>query len=175
MNNNNCLSCPDKENIYFDLGNCINNCKNGFFIDSNNIKICKCTHNKKCYTCNEESNILDLCVDCNSEAGYFETNDNKDTIDGFVNCFKNPEGYYLSNNIYHKCYYTCKFCTTFGNEYNHNCIFCLDEYILIKDFHDIYNCYEICNFYYYYDKENNNKYKCTSESNCPEKYKKLVN
>ena len=59
IDNNNCLSCQDTDKKYLNLGNCINNCENGFFIDRDNNKVCKCIHNKKCYFCNEESNSLD--------------------------------------------------------------------------------------------------------------------
>ena len=171
-NDNNCLSCPEFWNIYLNLGKCIDYCENGFFIDIDKVKVCKCIHNKKCYYCNEESNSLDLCVNCNKEEGYYQKIDDEFRRDGYVDCYKDPEGYYLSNGIYTKCYNTCKFCTTLGSEDNHKCTQCFDKYILINDFQDIYNCFN-CNFYYYYDKENN-KYKCTFANNCPEKYNKLV-
>ena len=176
MNNSNCLSCPKTGNIYLDLGNCINNCSNGFFIDSEQNKICKCINNRKCNYCSEESNELDLCINCNNEEGYYQINNDVFRKDGFVNCFKSPEGYYLNEfyKFYEKCYNTCRFCTSIGTEENHKCINCSHKYILINDFQDIYNCYEDCSFYYYYDKENYNKYKCTLEKNCPEKYNKLV-
>ena len=106
MNNSNCLSCRNTENIYLNLGNCVNNCSNGFFIDFDNNKICKCEYNKKCYYCSEESNSLDLCLECNNEEGYFEKNDDKYRKGCFVDCYKDPEGYYLSNDIYQKCYNT---------------------------------------------------------------------
>ena len=41
--NNNCLTCKDSDNIYFDLGNCVSNCLNGYFIGENSTKICKCS------------------------------------------------------------------------------------------------------------------------------------
>ena len=34
------------------------------------------------------------------------------------------------------------------------------------------NCYEKCEYYYYFDEENN--YHCTNESTCPNEYPKLI-
>ena len=70
-------------------------------------------------------------------------------------------------NLFKKCFKNCKYCYGEGNETINNCIECNDNYIFISD--SIYknNCYEKCNFYYYFDESNN--YYCTEA--CPEKYK----
>ena len=174
INNNNCLPCKETGNIYLNLGNCIDNCTNGYYINKNSVKICKCIYNKKCYYCTEKSNELNLCIKCNKDEGYYQKSDDDFTSDGYIDCYKEPEGYYLNNEIYEKCYKTCKLCNSLGNEDDNKCTECFDEYIFINDFENIYNCYNICSYNYYYDKENNNKYQCTLEDNCPEKYNKFI-
>ena len=66
--NNNCETCKETGTIYFDLGNCRDNCKNGDFTE-NGIKKCKCTSDEKCYYCSDESKALGLCESCNTESG----------------------------------------------------------------------------------------------------------
>ena len=174
IDNNNCLTCPDTGNIYLNLGNCTNNCSKGFFTYRNSIKICKCTYEQKCNYCSLKSIESNLCLDCNNDEGYYEKIDDEFSIEGFIDCYKDPEGYYLDKSIYQKCYKSCKFCDTLGNEKSHNCIECYENYTFARDFDNINNCYKKCDFYYYYDKENNNKYNCTLENKCPEKYSKAV-
>ena len=59
-NNSNCKSCKDNKYLYY--GNCIINCPNGYYIDDNLIKICKCDNNK-CFSCPQEN--IELCFSCN--------------------------------------------------------------------------------------------------------------
>ena len=172
--NNNCLTCPDTGNIYLNLGNCTNNCSKGFFIYKKSIKICKCIYAQKCNYCSLNSIESDLCLDCNNDEGFYEKIDDEFSLEGFIDCYKDPEGYYLEKNLYQKCYKSCKFCSTRGDEINHKCLQCYENYTYVSDFDNINNCYNKCDFYYYYDKENDNKYQCTLENNCPEKYSKSI-
>ena len=85
-----------------------------------------------------------------------------------------PENYYLDNNdnIYKKCFNTCKKCNKFGNELNNNCQECIDDYKFINDSLAIpNNCYSICPFSYYYF-DDNNKYHCVIS--CPSLYSKII-
>ena len=174
INNNNCLTCKDTGNIYLYLGNCTNNCTNGYLIYQNSIKMCKCLYNKKCNYCSEKSIELDLCINCNKEDGYYQKSDEDMTSEGFINCYKEPEGYYLENNLYQKCNESCKYCSTLGNQNDQKCLECYENYTLINDFDNFSNCYPNCDYYYYYNMENNNNYECTSENKCPEKYSKII-
>ena len=128
-NNTNCNSCPSDK--YFNYGNCISSCENGFFLDEkdNSTKICKCK-NIKCKYCSETALSLDLCDICND--GYYQILNDTSNIGIYFNCYKSPEGYYLDNNdhFYKKCYHTCKKCDGFGNKVNNNCQECIDNYIL---------------------------------------------
>ena len=45
--NNNCKVCKDEGTIYFDLGNCRDNCVNGNFIEDT-VKKCKCSTDIRC-------------------------------------------------------------------------------------------------------------------------------
>ena len=92
-----------------------------------------------------------------------------------ININNIPEEYYydLKDELYKKCYDSCKSCNNKGNYKNHNCIECKSNYIFFND--SIYktNCYKKCEYYYYFD-DLNNYYHCTENDECPEKYNKLI-
>ena len=167
-----CLNNNDNDILYkYEYnGKYYEKCENGTLINDNVIKNCKCD-TEKCLSCPNEPLKEDLCIICNNN--YYEIeNDNYFHIEGFIKCYKNPEGYYLDKNesIYKKCYHTCKECDKKGDNKTHNCIKCNDNYsneILINNYS---NCYENCSFYYYFDNEND--YHCTVNSTCPDNYLK---
>ena len=165
--NNNCLTCKDGDLIFYNLGNCVENCPNGYFIDDIHNLTCKCTNNIKCFLCSENGE----CKSCNNEKGYFLKSDD-DEINGIVNCYKDPEGYYLFNNKYYPCYLSCKNCTEQGNEVDNKCTECKDGYEIKSDFENDNNCYKICEFYYYFDE--NKTYHCTTTNNCPTEFNQLI-
>ena len=128
--NNNCKTCPNIKTIYYDFGNCKESCINGHYIDENSVKKCKCSNNIECKACDE----FGKCYSCNNELGYYqiegENNDNNNSR--FITCKKDPEGYYLSNNIYKKCHEKCKSCNGGGEN---KCTECKPHYefrIMIK-------------------------------------------
>ena len=170
--NNNCKTCKEENTIYFDLGNCKTNCTNGYFIDEKDSTLkCKCTNYKKCYYCTEESSKLGLCKSCNIEDGYYPKSDDIIRDDGYINCYKDIEGYYLYNESYYPCYFNCKNCTEQGNETDNKCTECKSGYSFRPNSGNN-NCYLDCDYYYYFDEENN--YKCTNDKNCTEDYSKLI-
>jgi hypothetical protein len=64
-NNNNCETCPENGTIFFDLGNCTDQCINGDFTfenENSTVYLCKCSSNIKCEYCTKESISLDLCI-----------------------------------------------------------------------------------------------------------------
>ena len=164
-NNSNCISCPNDK--YFDSGNCLSSCINGFYKDSLNNNICKCKYNIKCKECSSESIKYDLCINCNDN--YYQKFNDSSNILSFINCYNYLDGYYLDNNIYKPCYFNCKKCNEYGDENNNKCIECNDNYIFINDSKIASNCYQKCEYYYYFDQ--NNEYHCTSNNECPEDYK----
>ena len=162
-NNSNCKTC--KLDKYFDLGNCLSSCVNGYYTDIFNNKICKCSYNKKCLNCSNESIKYDLCITCNNN--YYPKYNDSSNKNSFINCYNDLDGYYLDNNIYKPCYSSCKKCNILGDENNNKCIECNDNFIFINDY-DM-NCYEKCNYYYYFDSLK--KYHCTINNECPNGYK----
>ena len=171
--NNKCLTCPSEGKKYLDSGNCVSTCTSGgYFTYSEDplILSCKCT-NPKCLYCTPESLANNnYCIICNNDGGYYSIQDDTTTVDSFINCYKNPTGYYLDTNIYKPCYSTCVNCDGFGNESNNNCNECDNEHLLLTDFNKK-NCYTKCTNYYYFDKDDSYKYKCTENNNCPTGYK----
>ena len=160
-NNNNCEKCPNTNTIYYDLGNCRSSCVNGNYIDENLVKKCKCSNNIECKACDIRGN----CFSCNNELGYYQIEDlngeNQDN-NGIIKCAKDPEGFYLSGDIYKKCHEKCKSCTDAGED---KCIECNPQFEFRNDFPEDKKCYKKCSFNYYYDSDNNNV--CTPNSDCP--------
>ena len=85
-----------------------------------------------------------------------------------------PIGYYFdsSDKIYKKCHEKCNYCYGEGNETNNNCIECKDNLRPLNDSFNITNCYENCEYYYYFDESNG--FHCTENNTCPEEYSKLT-
>ena len=169
--NNLCYeSCP--ENTYYNSILCIDIPEGYYLNDSNLMTIDKCL--EKCKTCSNYSIYLNLCISCNGDEGYFPLLNN-DINNSFINCQKEGiEGYYLENNMYRPCYKTCKACNISGNELSHNCSECKINYSFLNDSNYNYNmnCYEICDYFYYFDEFN--KYKCTINELCPDDFNKLI-
>ena len=85
-----------------------------------------------------------------------------------------PENYYLDDdNIYKECYNKCQKCTILGNETINNCDECISNYTFLNEsFIPTKNCYLKCDYYYYFDE--NNQYLCTDSNVCPTQYGKLI-
>ena len=164
--NSNCLTCRNIS-FFFDLGNCRENCPNGYFIDEIYNLTCKCTNNIACFLCSEKN----LCLSCNFEMGYYPKSDEEINGD-FINCYKEPDGYYFDNDKYYPCYSTCKKCDVLGNELDNKCIECMTGYEFKTDFENDKNCYKKCSYYYYFDENKN--YFCTETEECPEEYTELI-
>ena len=175
-NNNNCLTC--KFSKYLDLGNCVDNCTNGYFIDVDNITKCKCSSNISCKYCSKESKRYNLCETCNNDIGYYpKINDETNINNSIINCYNNEtidNGYYLNikTKYYENCYLTCKKCSGLGDEKNNKCIECISTHEFKTNLDNINNCYEKCDNYYFFDFFN--IFHCTKNNTCPLNYSKLV-
>ena len=174
LSSSNCKSCLSPEK-YLQFGNCISSCKNGFYLDPNDpsIQVCKCDLDK-CNICSEESYNMDLCISCNDN--YYQKYNDSTNYNSYVNCYKDPEGYYFDefNLIYKPCYLSCKSCDSSGNELEHNCKICKNDYnyIFYISGSSYINCYIECNYYYYINEYNNSV--CTENEICPEQFNKLI-
>ena len=139
---------------------CLDSCEN-----SDNTKY---EYKGVCYlNCPGNTLMLDyLCID-NDIAEYDKYNIEYDATN-------NPIGYYKdsTDNVFKKCYDTCKYCNGAGVELNNDCIECKSNARFLTDFENDKNCYEICDYYYYFDSEN--KYHCTETEACPSEYKYLI-
>ena len=88
-----------------------------------------------------------------------------------------PQGYYFDNNdkMYKKCFENCLECFGPGNEINNKCSKCKNNFIFLNEYinDDIKknNCFQKCEYYYYID---SNKYYCTQNNKCPNKYSKII-
>ena len=172
-NVNECNQLCDKslQYLYEYNGRCYKNCVKGFLYDNNNnnkMNKCKCELDE-CLICPKEALNKGLCTKCNTN--YYQKENDILNNGEFIKCYKDPEGYYLDNNLYKQCYYTCKICDISGNKINHNCIKCNDDYPKEIKNNNFINCYKNCEFFYYFDEENN--YHCTIDSSCPNEYPKL--
>ena len=165
-NNNQCIDSCDKtsEYKYEYNGKCIKACPKGTLSGNNK---CKCELDK-CLLCPPVALKNKLCTQCNT--GYYPKENDASNLGEYIDCYKNLEGYYLDNNLYKKCYETCKTCDSQGNSENHNCISCNENFPFIIEKNNKFNCLSNCS-YYYYKKENN--YYCTKELNCTVDYPKL--
>ena len=172
-NTNECIdNCENSARYKYEYnGKCFNNCINGFLFDDENNKMnkCKCELNK-CDLCPQVALSNNLCTKCNDN--YYQKEDDPTNLGEYINCFKDPEGYYLENNLYKKCYYTCKLCDKGGNDINHNCIECNENFLLGIKKNDYFNCYKNCSYYHYFD--NNNNLFCTVNLSCPYEYPQLI-
>ena len=149
---NNCSDICFHKNIKIDLvrKECAKSCKdNGYNYEWNNICYNKCpdgTHIILKNIFNEFDDGVAICLD------------------------KNPEGYYLDKDgFYKKCFKSCEYCYSFGNETIHNCKKCKSNFLFLNDSLFKTNCYEKCENYYYFNEKN--EYIC---SNCSGMNDKLI-
>ena len=168
---NECIeSCENSTQYSYEYnGKCYGNCPNGLLNDDdgNIINKCKCELDN-CSLCPPVALINNLCTKCNTN--YYPKENDPKNLGEYINCYNGEqERYYLDNNLYKKCYDTCKKCNIGGNNENHNCIECEDNYPFKIMKSDSINCYENCSNYYYFDNEYN--FHCTNDLSCPNEYK----
>ena len=179
INNSTCIDSCDNNIIYkYEYkGKCLENCIYGYINDSNNSIINKneCSSNKCILNPPQNIKTTNICSICINNSYYLIENDISN-INKYINCYKEPEGYYLDKNdfVFKKCYYTCKTCEEQGNNISHNCLECSENNSFQQHFNNnnYTNCYRKCEYYFYFD--NDNKYHCTINSSCPKEYPMLI-
>ena len=170
-------TCVDSCNLNTDFNKeynfkCYDNCQSGILIndDSNSeISECKCQLDQ-CLKCPPVPLLKGLCTKCNVD--YYPIEKDPENIGEYINCYKDPEGYYLDINaeLYKRCHYTCKTCEMKGNYLFHNCKLCKSKFPIEINFNDsnnYINCYKECNYYYF---ECQNNYHCMINSSFPNEY-----
>ena len=113
-----CILALHCDNYYnYDYTGCETVVPEGFFCNDTTARtIDKCQ--TKCQTCTLESFNNNMCTACNYIGGYFLKEDDILNTDDQVQCYNTViEGYFLDreNNIYKKCYKSCKNCDSLGN------------------------------------------------------------
>ena len=164
-NDNNILYQYEYNGIYYE------DCNEGKLINNTQIKNCRC-NNTMCKSCPNLPLNDTFCSECNT--GYYPIeNDIYSYGDKYFKCYKNSIGYYLDNSesIYKKCFYSCKSCEIKGDNNEHNCLECDDNYLYPTKVNNYSNCYKNCSYYHYND---NNKTFCTVNYSCPNKYPILI-
>ena len=169
-------NCYESDNNKYEYNlKCYNNCTNGYLKDNNNtINKCKCEL-EQCKLCPPVALMNNLCTECNNN--YYPKENDTLNLGEYINCYKEPEGYYLDINdsLYKKCYFTCEKCDIKGDIINHNCIKCKENYypyLMNINNNNYTNCYKKCDYYYYLDNQYN--FHCTLNYSCPEEYPKLI-
>ena len=163
------LNC-ENNNSYYNLNQteCIKDMPKRYYINDTDIKtidICSI----ECLDCSLESNYYNLCISCNTDNNFYPKLNDSLNKNSFIKCYnKTPENYILDNNMYKPCYYSCNNCSGYGNEKDNKCISCKSGFDFI-DYENDTNCYENCEYYYYFD--SNQKYLCAPNNFCPENYK----
>ena len=156
-----CLQCNMNCNTTSDGCKC-DSCNDGYYLKNGQCLQC----DSLCETCSQE----DLCTKCITDY-YKKENDPLNNGQNFK-CYKDPERYYLDNDIYRKCYQSCKMCSVGGNKTFHNCVECDANLPFEIKRNDYINCYPNCTNYYYFD--NGDNFHCTSDKSCPDEYPFLL-
>ena len=103
-NTNQCIdSCDNSSQYpYENNGKCYDYCINGYAYDENNNQMnkCKCEL-EQCLLCSNIALKKNLCTKCN--INYYPKENDPLNIGEYINCYKEPEGYYLDNDIYRQC------------------------------------------------------------------------
>ena len=128
---------------------------------------------EKCLICNEESKLLDKCIFCDSNIGYYPVMESGGREE-YYECHKideRVERLYFSNRdkAFLPCYETCRHCNELGDINNHKCTQC--DYNLVKkpgtkSSATTFNCVTSCSYSYYYTESG--QYKCTNTPVCPQ-------
>ena len=158
-------------------------CKEGYYFENENQMNCKlyippvdCSeeNSKKCSDCNEQSNVLGLCLSC---LGGFKKVNYTTLHPEFFDCLKEDDP--ILNNFYYDetleeykpCYRTCKKCLIGGDAETNNCLECINGYMFRPGNNEKNNCVAYSEFYYMssYD-----QYKTINIFQCPEEAKYII-
>ena len=133
---------------------------------------------KKCLECDEESNARNLCIKCNNNNNYFElklNNQIKEDNQNYIECYSEEtkiSNYYLNkkDKVFEPCFYTCGTCKELGNQNDHKCLSCANNYRINPYKNN--SCVMECKYFFYFS--NFGEYKCTTDNQCPEEANILI-
>ena len=120
-------------------GKCISLCPNGIL--PGNQGMCKCEL-EQCLECPPIALYKGLCSTCNN--GYYQKENDHLNLGEFIGCYKDPNGYYFDtrDSLYKECYFTCASCNKKGDDNNHNCLECKEDYPIENNTAGYLNCYQ---------------------------------
>ena len=133
---------------------------------------------KKCLECDEESNARNLCIKCNNKNNYYAlklNNEIEEENKKYIQCYSEETkilNYYLNKNenIFEPCYYTCGTCKEMGDQNDHKCLTCGNNYRMNPNKNN--SCVIECKYFFYFT--NFGEYKCTNDNQCPEEANILI-
>ncbi len=137
-----CITCKGNKLLQEDKGNCIDDCLDGYYKESNYCKKC----NSNCKTCENSNN----CTSCN---------DHKFLINDTQECLNECNISYYKNDSEKKCYRCNSNCKTCEN--SNKCTSCNENMFLIND---TQKCLNECNISYFKNDSEKKCYRCNS--NC---------
>ena len=184
--------CLIKSNNNISLCTKCDNSYNYYQLKSDNLKLEFDCYNKKEYpnyyiikidsnlfldkcdiSCSECIDYSNHCLKCNNAAEYYALySDYVDKDKKYLQCYNKeiiPSNYFFDNETktFKECYHSCKTCEKEGNKENHNCLSCKNNYIFLLDVNSTKNCYNKCQYYYYFTSSENPEYTCTEYALCP--------
>ena len=172
--NSNAKYCiKDEETKNFLLGKYVVSVCSDTCLDENNKKIDFST--KTCIeSCSKDKYKLNnACYNECPNNTYIKFYEDDEYSDNKNKCFENPiKGYYVDtiSKSFKKCFKNCKFCYGEGNETINNCKECITNLVLLNESKYSTNCYEKCDYYYYFDELD--VYHCVSR--CPNKLNQTI-
>ena len=167
---NKCVYLGTKKDDPFLKGDCISCNLDQTFLSNEDYGILDDCYDL-CATCSERGNATKMnCETCLNTAHCLVKN--------YGNCVENGaevDFYYKDIEdgkcVYNKCYESCKKCSGNGDDLNHNCLLCKDNFQF--DINHPGNCVELCRNLWYI-KPDTNKISCINEQKCPDNYPYLV-
>jgi len=137
----------------------------------------------KCNISDEFSLRNSLCIECNTEKGYYPlyyNNEKNVYLKNYIKykvCYDNntiPSNYYFNTElkVYEECYESCSACYGHGEVNDHNCSSCKDNYNFEPEVKYTKNCLKKCNYYFYYSLIG--KYLCTENYYCPKEINLVI-
>ena len=131
--------------------------------------------NEKCKENDEIGLINSLCIECNTEKGYYPIVYNNKNIGNniqYKECHNSttiPINYYFNSKlkVFEQCYESCLKCFGKGDKNDNNCIICNFNYIFKPEAQFTKNC--VINYAYYYYYTLTGEFMYTDNYYCPEK------
>ena len=130
--------------------------------------------NKRCLTCDKESDKRGLCLSC--DGNYYKKVNYTKKYSKYFDCIKKEElekkfYYDEAEDQYKPCYKLCQKCLGPGDAFTNNCSECINNYMFRPGYNPYNNCVAYSEFYYL---SAYNEYKPLNSPKCPEEAKYTI-